>query len=120
MARDPRLAHGLAAFNAGEFFQAHEIWEELWVETVGSDKLVLQGLIQVAAGYLKVESGIRGGAMKLLTKGVEQLRQFGAMSMGLALEPFVDGVRADLQRIQAITNVTISLDIVDVPELRPT
>ena len=35
MVTDSRLARGVEAFNAGEFFAAHEIWEELWLEMVG-------------------------------------------------------------------------------------
>ena len=28
---DGRFARGIAHFNAQEFFEAHEVWEELWL-----------------------------------------------------------------------------------------
>jgi predicted metal-dependent hydrolase len=118
METDPRLQHGVAMFNAGEFFAAHEIWEDLWVETVGAEKQLLQGLVQIAAGYAKVESGVRGGALKLLERGVAQLREFGPRAMGLALGPFVDGVEADLARLRAAAEQSVSIDLVCVPGLR--
>jgi predicted metal-dependent hydrolase len=55
---DARLVRGVHAFNAGEFFAAHEVWEELWLDSVGPGKQLLQGLVQIAAGYAKVETGI--------------------------------------------------------------
>ena len=39
---------GLRLFNDEEFFECHEVLEELWSETVGADRKFLQGLIQAA------------------------------------------------------------------------
>src|SRR5262249_10285682 len=105
-------------FNAGHFFAAHEIWEAVWDETVGPEKLLLQGLVQVAAGYAKVETGVRGGALKLLTQGLERLRPFLPVALGFHLAPFVAGVAADVQRLRAAPSETsVSLDVVCVPVL---
>ena len=97
---DPRLERGVDAFNAGKFFLAHEIWEALWLETVGPEKVLLQGLVQIAAGYAKLESGVHGGAVKLLARGLERVRQYPPTALGLRLGPFVEGVEADLQRLR--------------------
>jgi hypothetical protein len=32
-APDPRPVRGVVAFNAGAFYEAHELWEELWNDT---------------------------------------------------------------------------------------
>src|SRR5689334_2169176 len=93
-AMDARLVHGIRQFNGGNFFTAHEIWEELWNDSVGAEKVLVQALVQIAAGYAKVETGVRGGALKLLTRGLAQLRPFGLAAMGLALQPFADAVAA--------------------------
>ena len=98
---DSRLQRGVEAFNAGEFFLAHEIWEALWLETVGPEKILLQGLVQIAAGYAKAESGVRSGAVKLLARGLERVRQYPPTALNLKLGPFVERVEADLQRLQA-------------------
>lgn len=114
---DARLGRGIDEFNAGNFFTAHEIWEELWLETVGPEKLLLQGLVQVAAGYAKVETRQRNGALKLLTRGVEKLRQSPWASSGLALEAFVDGVTADVDRLRQAPETSVNLELVRVPPL---
>ena len=114
---DARLQRGVEAFNAGEFFLAHEIWEALWLETIGPEKVLLQGLVQIAAGYAKVESGVRGGALKLLARGLERVRQYSPTALSLRLGPFVDGVEADLQSLRATAEEDVSRDVVHVPHL---
>ena len=118
MITDARLMRGVAAFNAGGFFAAHEIWEALWLETVGPEKVPLQGLVQIAAGYAKIESGVRGGAIKLLSRGLDRVRHSEPNGLGLALKPFIEGVEADLDRVRATAESALNLDVVHVPTLQ--
>ncbi len=108
---DPRFTRGADAFNTGRFFTAHEIWEDLWLETVGPEKLLLQGLVQIAAGYAKVETGVRAGALKLLARGLDRVRQSGSV----ALDSFADGVAADVTRLQQAPDGAVSLPVVRAP-----
>ena len=39
---------GIAYFNDCEFFEAHEVWEELWADYQGPSRKFYQGLIQTA------------------------------------------------------------------------
>jgi len=112
------LRRGLEQFNAGEFFEAHETWEDLWNDSFGAEKQLLQGLIQIAAGYAKVESGLRGGAIKLLQRGAAMVAQFAPAALGLALTPFLVAVEADVVRVQAAGDEETSLAIVQPPQLR--
>ena len=45
MGYDPRYLKGIDFFNAREFFDAHETWEELWHGTHGEPRNFIQGLI---------------------------------------------------------------------------
>jgi uncharacterized protein len=51
------LAYARDLFAARYYWEAHEVWEELWHRAVGVDRDVLQSLIQFAAGRLKLELG---------------------------------------------------------------
>ncbi len=62
---DPRYLKGIQLFNEGEYFEAHEIWEDVWGECVGTEKRFYQLLIQIAVALLKWQSGIPGGAEKM-------------------------------------------------------
>lgn len=47
-ANDPRYGAFVEAFNAGRYFEAHEILEDFWLHYSGPDRRFYQGLIQVA------------------------------------------------------------------------
>jgi uncharacterized protein len=73
---DPdRLERGRTAFNRGEYFQAHELWEESWRELEGAERIFTQGLIQIAAGLHHLQQGRLGPGSGLLRKGLEKLSQ---------------------------------------------
>jgi len=77
------LAAGARHFDAGRFFEAHEVWEDAWRVESGPARLLLQGLIQVAAGFQKgLVHGRPSGMVKLLGTGLERLTAAG--DLGLA------------------------------------
>lgn len=67
-------ALGIAHFNAGRFFAAHEAWETCW--KAGADpeaRQFFKGLAQIAAGYVHLQRGNPGGAQTLLRRGAGHL-----------------------------------------------
>jgi len=100
--------HGVAHFNAGEFFKAHEVWEELWLATAGPEKTLLQGLIQIAAAFHHYGLGNLRGARSLAEAGVGKL------------DSRRDGYRGiDLARLVKETKVWIEALARAAGELRP-
>jgi predicted metal-dependent hydrolase len=87
---------GLAFFNAGRLFEAHEPWEEIWRSTNPEPRNLYQGLVQVAAGlHIWLARGKPAPAARVLGRGVERLRQFQPTAVGIdiaalvaALEPW--------------------------------
>jgi hypothetical protein len=70
---EQNLQAGRAAFDRGEFFLAHERWEDAWRELVGPARLPVQGLIQIAAGLHHWQAGRRRPALALLRRGLSKL-----------------------------------------------
>lgn len=62
---DPRYLAGIEHFNACDFFEAHEVWEELWADYSGPSRKFYQGLIQVAVCLHHFGNGNIRGAKKL-------------------------------------------------------
>ena len=62
---DPRYLAGIEHFNKCDFFEAHEVWEELWADTQGPSRRFYQGLIQVAVCLHHFGNGNIRGAKKL-------------------------------------------------------
>ena len=51
-APDPAYLAWFDRFNACEYYEAHEVLEELWLRTTGSDRDFFKGLIQVAGAFV--------------------------------------------------------------------
>jgi len=83
-----RLAAGVCLFDAGRFFEAHEVWEDAWRTETGATRLALQGLIQIAAGFHKgLVQGHPSGMARLLEAGLGRLGASGGIG-GLELDAF--------------------------------
>lgn len=84
---DPRLREAVRLFNAGDWYACHDGLEELWHETQGPMRPVLQGLLQIAVAELHHERGNRRGATVLMGEGLGRLEPCGDVALGIALEP---------------------------------
>lgn len=73
---DERFYTGVSLFNARAFFECHDVWEDLWMDTVGSDKRLYQGLIQAAVAFYHAENGNNRGASNLLARAIEKLTEY--------------------------------------------
>jgi predicted metal-dependent hydrolase len=102
---DPRLAKGVSEFNQGLYFESHESWEEVWREENGDEKLFYQGLIQIAAGYLKWEQGVLRGSVKLWRAGLEKLEGYRPGYLGVDLDSFLQGVSDNLKAVEAALRI---------------
>ncbi len=88
------LAEGSRHFDAGRYFEAHEVWEDAWRVEEGEARRLLQGLIQVAAGFHKgLVQGRPAGMVRLLSAGLGRLDADGGLGL-VDLAP----LRADVLR----------------------
>jgi uncharacterized protein len=90
---DEKFELGLAHFNAGRFFEAHEAWEEIWLGESEPEKTFLQGIIQVAAAFHHYSRGNHRGMKSLLASGIIKLERFPDAHRGIALEQLRAAVR---------------------------
>jgi len=93
---DDSFARGARLFDIGEFFEAHEVWEDRWrVATDRTERDFLQGLIQVAAAFHKLlVMKSAESASRLLAKGLAKLDACPAQVEGMDLAAFRERLRA--------------------------
>ncbi len=104
---DPRLQQAIGQFNDGEWYACHDGLEELWHETQGPMRPVLQGLLQVAVAHLHLERGNRHGATVLMGEGLGRLADCGDEALGLRLSPLRERVAARLNALQQGSDPTV-------------
>ena len=89
----PKFQEGIAHFNRGEYFEAHESWEEIWLASAEPEKTFLQGMIQIAAAFHHYNRKNLRGTTSLLRAGLAKLEGFPSRYHGIALESLRRAVR---------------------------
>ena len=114
---DPLYLQGIEHFNACDFFEAHEVWEDLWKEYQGPSRKFFQGLIQVAVSLFHFGNGNIRGARKLYHSSRNYLEQYRPQHLGLDLDPFLGQFEKCLSEVLASQEEYPKIEI--DPELIP-
>ncbi|QDU90133.1 hypothetical protein Pla175_35340 [Pirellulimonas nuda] len=83
------FARGAVLFDAGHYFAAHDVWEELWTGYRGPLRNFYKGLIQSAVALYHYSRGNLHGARKLWRSSTEYLRPFAPLCRGLDVDRFL-------------------------------
>ena len=67
---------GIEAFNNRKFYDAHEYWEELWLDCKLNDSDFIQGLIQLAVSYFHLFNQNLKGARSMIKKCMKKIDPF--------------------------------------------
>ncbi len=94
-----KYLHGLRLFNDEEFFDCHDVLEELWSEVIGEDKKFYQGLIQASVALFHFGNENYGGARKLYGAAREKLEKYESPYMGIDLEKFLTDFKFCFQEL---------------------
>src|ERR1017187_8590216 len=73
---DRLLQLGVDLFNRREFFECHEVLEEIWTPERGPRRLFLQALIHFAVAFYHNQRKNPIGATKQLRKGLRKLAAY--------------------------------------------
>lgn len=120
---DPRYLAGILFFNRHDFFEAHEVWEDLWGDCNEHDRRFYQALIQAAVALYHYGNGNLRGATKLYGTSKGYMDRYPSSHLGLDCVDFwrrmamcfapmhaeTDLLRRDLRPDEALIP-TITLD----------
>ena len=94
---NPHFQLGVDLFNHGYYWEAHEIWEELWVASGRAGQLAdfFKGLIKLAAAGVKAREGNLKGVIKHASRARELFLQTNQQALAstageLELRPVAD------------------------------
>jgi hypothetical protein len=93
------LEAAAALFDAGLYFEVHEVLEPHWMTAGGPEREALQGLVQIAVAWQHLANGNLAGARSLLLEGSGRLH--GARLLGIDLEPFARAAADTAERAGA-------------------
>ncbi len=114
---DPLYVAFLHYFNVErDYFECHEVMEELWLEE-GRDAR-WQGLLQIAVGLYHHRNGNVSGSIKLFSAGIGKLQGVDGASFGIRLEQLVAESALYVRKLERIEEepfefYDLTIDIVD-------
>src|SRR5215216_726083 len=85
----PLYLQSIDYFNACDFFEAHEVWEDLWKDYSGDLRLFYKGLIQAAVALHHFGNGNIRGARKVYGTSRNYLEAYRPHCVGLDLDAFL-------------------------------
>ena len=102
MPLDERWKRGLRLFNEKEFFECHDVIEELWLETDSADphRNLYKGVIQAAAALYQYQRGIPSGAFGLYRTSVSYLKKYAPRALGLDVRQLVGDMNACFEHLK--------------------
>ena len=110
--RSAAITEGLAAYERGDFFRAHEDLEPAWMGTRDlAERAVLQGLIKLAAAYVHAVRGNPAGTERNLVGARRRLVEPGASDAAVGLD------RLDVARL--IEDIDLRLAELAARPMRP-
>lgn len=71
-----QLKQGLDLFNAGEFYDCHEVLEAVWDDLLGNEKRTVQGILQIAVRFYHLRTGNLNGANSQFRKAAGKFEKF--------------------------------------------
>jgi predicted metal-dependent hydrolase len=115
----PLYLQGIEHFNVCDFYESHEVWEELWTEYQGPSRKFYQGLIQTAVALHHFGNGNIRGARKLYHSSRSYLEPYRPHYEGLDLERFLSQFESCFQEVLASTDEfpNIEIDPERIPEI---
>jgi predicted metal-dependent hydrolase len=81
---------GIRLFNAREFFDCHDVLEELWTDFIGPEREFYKGLIQAAVALHHFSEGNAHGARKLYRSSSSYLAPYQPQTRGLDVTRFLE------------------------------
>ena len=97
---DSRFEIGMKLFNSCQWYKSHDVFEEIWHETGGPERQLIQGILQVAVAQVHLENSNLNGATILYGEALGRLKRFHLANFGLDIEGLSNCVSRRLEFLQ--------------------
>ena len=96
---------GIKAFNNRRYYDAHEYWEELWIDYQLKDAKLIQGLIQLSVGYFHITNLNINGAKSMFNKCLPKLDLYKQNSRGVDVFYLIEAVNKTIDNLNDIDHI---------------
>lgn len=112
------ITEGVRLFNDGSYFEAHDFFEDLWMEAEAKDRNFYQGMVHVSVGSYHLICGNYTGALSQYRKGVEKLEKYEGSIKSINLKLFLGEIKRLINKIIMFNSKKISnIEVTKIPIL---
>ena len=97
---DARFELGMKLFNSCQWYKSHDVFEEIWHETGGPERQLLQGILQVAVAQVHLENSNKNGATILYGEALGRLKKYQLTNVGLDIVGLCKCITMRLELLQ--------------------
>ncbi len=100
-----KLKEAISLFNQREYFNCHQLLEDIWRDAEGDDRHFYEGLIRLATGmHLRVNRRIPQGAVNLLKQGLMRLENYRPTYQEVDVARLYTDIESHLEEVKASKN----------------
>ena len=92
---------GIQLFNERDYFECHEVLEEVWRHQQDPERELTQGIIQIAVALYHASRDNFVGARKLMQRGIPRVERSLTVLAGIDVAALLNEAQAALQAIEA-------------------
>lgn len=93
--------HGIDLFNQQDFFNCHEVLEDVWRGQADPERILTQGIIQIAVAFYHAGRANFVGAEKLLIRGLPRIETSLGLDVLVDVRKLLGDANIALESIQA-------------------
>ena len=98
---------GLQFYNNGDYFDAHEAWEDLWSDYYFKDRKFIQGLIQLSVSFVHLKNDNMIGAKNLLKKCKNKFLIYNGFHRGININELllsIEEIEKEYEKLNHISD----------------
>jgi len=99
---------GIALFNRGEYFEAHEALEDAWRDEESEIRDLYRGILQIAVTYLHITRGNYTGAVKVYGRSQKWLKKYPAVCQCVNVKQLLADAKNVMDSLQALGEENIA------------
>jgi len=95
-----KFIKGVELFNQREWYLAHDLFEEIWHNINGLERITIQAILQIAVAELHLENGNLSGAVILYGEGFGRMANNNLPNLGIDINRFSIDVEKKFRTLQ--------------------
>tara|TARA_B100000287_G_C20332393_1_gene662288 strand:- start:391 stop:726 length:336 start_codon:yes stop_codon:yes gene_type:complete len=99
------MNYALSLFNDQKWYEAHDVFEDIWNTVDGDERQIIQGILQVSVSQFHLNKGNLNGATILLGEGLGRIKNRTNIDIGIDLNSFCTCLETLLKKLQSKDNL---------------